>query len=217
MVKIICKDGKEIDVEFDRNGLIDKCVVYNNFDKRMATKTVEAYAKFIALKKIHCDWDATLLSPGPAIDFIWHMHLKDENDYKRMCGDNFIAHRAEGALDAEDTKLKRFMFMLESYEIEFGSPPTIDLSVLKKQNDPKHDPKEYVVLLSMTGEKTKISIGVEDRVELLIKRYAGVSGYPDDAIKLIFKGKQLCVDERLYMHNITYGSVVHVVLKLGGC
>jgi len=52
------------------------------------------YAKFLALKKTEEDYDATLLSPSPLVDAVWHAHILDTRSYRNanelLHGDYFF-------------------------------------------------------------------------------------------------------------------------------
>jgi small ubiquitin-related modifier len=56
----------------------------------------------MVLKVQHEDWSATILSPPEEIDFMWHQHILDVQNYVRACTEycgHLIGHDPDGALD----------------------------------------------------------------------------------------------------------------------
>jgi hypothetical protein len=43
------------------------------------------YVQFMMIKGLAIDTDSKLLSPSSAVDEIWHFHLLDKQDYKKVC------------------------------------------------------------------------------------------------------------------------------------
>eukprot|EP00635_Sarcinochrysidales_sp_CCMP3193_P010276 CAMPEP_0118912926 /NCGR_PEP_ID=MMETSP1166-20130328/13963_1 /TAXON_ID=1104430 /ORGANISM="Chrysoreinhardia sp, Strain CCMP3193" /LENGTH=182 /DNA_ID=CAMNT_0006852455 /DNA_START=76 /DNA_END=621 /DNA_ORIENTATION=+ len=54
-----------------------------------ATKVLAAYEQFLAIKADRGDWDATTLSPPPAVDELWHLHVLDTKAYEPWCRRSF--------------------------------------------------------------------------------------------------------------------------------
>ena len=67
---------------------------YPTWSDVFAEKVFRGYCQFIELKIVTEDWDATLLSPSPLIDMMWHQHIFDTNHYGRCCtcDGNLIHH-----------------------------------------------------------------------------------------------------------------------------
>lgn len=56
------------------------------WEAAFATRAVEQYRHFLALKVQQADWDSTMLSPGSsALDFVWHIHLSWPQLYQTAC------------------------------------------------------------------------------------------------------------------------------------
>lgn len=68
------------------------------------------YVQFMMIKGLAIDTDSKLLSPSSAVDEIWHFHLLDKQDYKkvceRLCG-YLIVHNGKGQDDQESVRGKR--------------------------------------------------------------------------------------------------------------
>jgi large subunit ribosomal protein L40e len=121
------------DIVFNRAKLIGRYAKSFKVSIDFATKAVNEYRKFIALKKIGQDFDAKILSPGPLIDEIWHLHILDSKDYQEMCGNRFIHHNPDGENEGA-AKMLRYTALLELYTSVFGSAapnqffPTVNLA-----------------------------------------------------------------------------------------
>ena len=88
-----------------------KRVLLERLNKQsLAQRVVDAYEQFLQLKIAAGDWDATLYSPSPAVDNVWHEHILDTRRYAAdclaMCG-HMIQHNPDGAQDADYETRKR--------------------------------------------------------------------------------------------------------------
>ncbi|EGG23760.1 hypothetical protein DFA_05895 [Cavenderia fasciculata] len=90
----------------------------------IAPLLVKEYLKFITLKVLDQDWDATKLSPSPLIDQMWHIHILETKSYQDMCNKfgRMIHHRASIKEQEDDDPLlqqekrNRYRRTLELYE-----------------------------------------------------------------------------------------------------
>lgn len=67
------------------------------------------YKKLMELKKNLEDWDASLLSPPPAIDRMWHLHILDVKGYTKSCQEfcgQLIGHDPDGGIDAKARRVR---------------------------------------------------------------------------------------------------------------
>ncbi|KNE54087.1 hypothetical protein AMAG_00089 [Allomyces macrogynus ATCC 38327] len=82
------------------------------------------YQRFLALKVLHHDSNALLLSPRPAIDQFWHAHILDTKAYAAMCAKLpfFIHHDPAGAFDPA-SRAHRRAATLATYRARFGEEP----------------------------------------------------------------------------------------------
>jgi len=88
---------------------------------------LDDYKKFLALKAAHSDFYASLLSPSPRLDELWHAHILDTLAYKEACeamlgAGGFIHHDPRGGRDAvaRETRRRRTLSLFQS---AFGSAP----------------------------------------------------------------------------------------------
>ncbi|KAJ3352865.1 hypothetical protein GGF32_003529 [Allomyces javanicus] len=86
------------------------------------------YQRFLALKVLHHDNNAFLLSPSPAIDFIWHAHILDTKAYAATCAKLpfFIHHDPAGAFDPS-SRAHRRAATLATYRARFNEEPMANI------------------------------------------------------------------------------------------
>ncbi|KAJ3351333.1 hypothetical protein GGF32_004332 [Allomyces javanicus] len=84
------------------------------------------YRRFLILKVVHGDERATLLSPGPQIDAIWHAHVLDTRGYKTMNEQLpfWIHHDPSGAYDEDaGNRARRLENTRACYRARWGALP----------------------------------------------------------------------------------------------
>ena len=85
------------------------------------------YKRFLVLKVVLKDFDASVLSPPAEVDTLWHAHILDTKHYRATCdalGGDFIDHNPDGGLDAA-ARLARRSTALAQYQQLFGASPDI--------------------------------------------------------------------------------------------
>ncbi len=192
------------------------------------------FVRFIALKSFVQDIDADKLSPGSVIDPVWHAAILDTRFYENLCNNalgHALHHRPEG--EFEDDKKQRETLMTSMMEQLFKDSDSeeneddddvqvIDLnptSAPVKAKAPCASEKPFSVTIKSLDGKTYVvdSLTPKSTVLDLKKWHQSAAGIPVDQQRLIYCGKQLCDLETLCEHNICAGSLVHAVLRLGGC
>ncbi|KNE54095.1 hypothetical protein AMAG_00097 [Allomyces macrogynus ATCC 38327] len=92
--------GKQLQGEVS---VVDAGICKDSMTRACIPPLIREYRRFLALKFVHRDADALLLSPSPLIDVVWHAHVLDTKSYVTMCAKLpfFIHHKPKGARDAE--------------------------------------------------------------------------------------------------------------------
>jgi small ubiquitin-related modifier len=82
--------------------VLARCCRLRGWDDAKSQAVLSAYRQFMVLKVQHEDWSASILSPPEEIDFMWHQHILDVQNYVRACTEycgHLIGHDPDGALD----------------------------------------------------------------------------------------------------------------------
>ena len=101
------------DLLHEKLSCFDDGTVIDNQDNRDLTE----YVKFLVMKVLVGDYDATILSPSPSVDLVWHEHVLhtqlywDANQLLQGAvplemGKNFVHHNPDGA-ENSDEEIKR--------------------------------------------------------------------------------------------------------------
>ena len=109
--------------EFDWEPLIDLVEEKTSRDNEQAVEIVEEFKKFLFIKFMDKDYDASRYSPSNAIDEIWHLFLLFPKDYFQLCQDvlgesKVLDHNPFGASDTDQNA--RFENTLTRYEQLFN-------------------------------------------------------------------------------------------------
>jgi hypothetical protein len=106
---------------YDRTSLAWHCAREYEWSPSIALTLVNEFLdKFIPIKRYLRDYDATICSPPPVLDKVWHVALLYTREYQTLCGNNFIHHSPAGEFDRPEVKLKRYRETQEAYKELFG-------------------------------------------------------------------------------------------------
>ena len=111
--------------DFDWQRLVKVVKNKKNCDNLKAIKFVEELKKFLLIKFLDNDYDATKYSPSHVIDEVWHLFLLFPRDYSQLChevlgGHQILDHNPLGATDREQKK--RYQSTISRYEQLFNEP-----------------------------------------------------------------------------------------------
>jgi len=103
----------------------------SNVDVEEAKELVNELFRFLTLKVLTCDVDASQLSPSGPVDSAWHSILLFPRDYANLChkllpdsaADRIIDHNPLGGDD--ESRSERYARTLKMYEEVFGESPPI--------------------------------------------------------------------------------------------
>lgn len=111
---------------------IDFTSLENRYQKRYGygghdTKDIlSEYKKFLIIKCVNEDYDASKYSPSPIVDTMWHLHILDTKKYLEAMnilfdGNKkfFIHHDIDGDLDT-NARDKRYINTINQYKLLFG-------------------------------------------------------------------------------------------------
>ena len=173
-----------------------------------------AYRKFLAIKTVFGDTSCPQeLSPSPLVDQVWHLHLQRPGLYMAACTKigRVIDHDPEAANDDVDTKQERLGRTKTAYRSLFDEEAPSDLWSYFAPGD------TCILVKTLSGKTQQIFINLTDNVGYLKMKIQETEGTPSDLQKLIFAGRQLKDDHLLSDWKMKNGSVIHLVLKMGGC
>ena len=102
-----------------------------NIDVEEAYKLIIELFRFLTLKVLTCDVDASQLSPSGPVDSAWHSLLLFPRDYANLCDkllpesstDRMIDHNPLGGID--ESRSERYARTLKMYKEVFGESPPI--------------------------------------------------------------------------------------------
>jgi len=133
------KNQKELDrisqvvPAFDSSELLRLLCDKEDFEEDHAKKAISELFRFLALKVLYLDLNATKLSPSGVVDKIWHCFLLFPKPYSQFCNmilpseveaPRIIGHNPFGAEDGN--RENRYMRTLVRYERVFGiEPPSL--------------------------------------------------------------------------------------------
>jgi Ubiquitin family len=209
------------------------------------SKVFREYSRFIELKLVTEDFDATLLSPSPIVDAMWHLHILDTKKYSDMCSTfpSFIHHDPDGGIDTE-ARRKRYESTLLAYRARFGETPPHGIwpenlhrnEIVVSQMTHCQDPTWYHTA-NVAPTHTQFSFGTIYAEDLngphtltfrninfqtctvygLMERIQKVNGIPPEECWLIYAGKQLKRPRMLSEYNFQDGCTFHIMERLRGC
>lgn len=185
-----------------------------------AERLLAEYERFLELKKAERDWNATLLSPSPLVDSVWHLHVLDTARYglycRKMCG-RVIHHDPDGADKAVDREA-RYRRTLAAYERRYGAAAPDKFWPESLANVPANR-KRIVTIRMLSGRDYELRADDRDSVQALKQSLASVSGYAVEQLRIIHAGRQLADKSFLgqYFEHCPGDVTVYCVLSMSGC
>lgn len=194
---------EQIIIRANRWSEIMKWDEYTN-DKELIRETT----RFFALKTISKDWCATLLSPSPSVDGIWHALMLRPSEYLNMCRMvagpfNLIDHKPWN-----QNQPHRYANTLRLYQQVFKETPS-------EQYWPPLE-GDHVLVKDYEGLVFAFQICLTQPVSLLKQNIQSIWGYSIDTQRLIVNGKQM-EDDGLLNEYMTSGQSIYLMVRLRGC
>ena len=167
------------------------------WDEAKCRRVLNAYRQFLELKKTFEDWDATILSPSQVVDQMWHQHLLDVTNYCHdtilLCG-HVVGHNPDGALDGP-AKAARTKTTRDALFENFGSDYNKEmwLTPTELHEEERIDSKIPITLLlrDKTGKKQLFKIKRHQKLSVLFKSYAQMTGVAVHELHFLFDGERI--------------------------
>lgn len=206
-----------------------------------ATELLEEFRRFLALKAILKDSDASLISPTPLMDTLWHAAILNTKLYDQLQQEYGIKihHNPEGASQtASETnkRQKRLVEMKKWYKLLWNEDPLEEKSDALEENNHVVEERSFkpentnsvspgvilaepvvIFVKSTTGKMHNINVSLDSTVLKLKQLIQEVDGIPVDQQILVYGFRQLHNNDSLKSYNIGRETIVHAVLRLRGC
>lgn len=193
------------------------------YPQPMRNQLTQELSRFLYLKAMDGDYQATLYSPSPLVDMAWHKLLLRPRMYRKVCRylgksrrpkpekrtDCLIDHDPDGGDDGVKRD-KRLKATIQRYTECFGVAPPDDIW------SPPQQPMSIFVR-TMQGATITLIVRPDDTAESVKHKIFQKQGLPEDQQRLIFAGRQLSDGDRLSDHGIFRDSTLHLVQRLTGC
>lgn len=228
------------DVVLDRHFNVMAAVDYSILTQRLKNEKcadvqlyLAEYLRFLELKIRTSDWHATILSPSPIVDHVWHLHILDTVRYaeecKRLCG-HVIDHNPDGASDGSDRDA-RYQRTLDHYQIVFrmtphseiwpkpqgAAAPAPEMPRVRENKRKKEEKKIWLRFVTLTGKETRLHLPTETIIFRCKGRYFMAEGLAVEQQRWVCQGKQLEDERTLAEYSIADESIIHVINRMKGC
>ena len=174
--------------------------------------------KFLVLKKIAGDEDATTLSPTDVIDMVWHQLLLNPRLYKSIndaLGGEMIDHNPEGGKDVK-SRNERVNRTIEMYKTVYITPATG--SVWKGPELPPQQGETITVRIrDQSGEETYFKVKQATTVSKLKYAYCARKGISTKLVWFMCTGDILQDDKPLRYYELEDQDRIDAFFRLLGC
>jgi len=200
-----------------------------------ADNAILEFHRFMELKVFLKDTDAVKISPTPLMDHMWHAAILDTKFYaelqRQLC--MAIHHNPQGGKDAKKRE-ERLQNMRVVYRMQYGEDPfeakpaPAAAAASSGLAYPASGPFTIFVK-TMVGKTLTFSITNDTTVEDLQTMIRKKDFIPEDQQLIVYAGKQLQSGHKPHSefkplnrklvgdYNIHPESILHLVLRLGGC
>ena len=193
------------------------------WDEAKCRRVLNAYRQFLELKKTFEDWDATILSPSQVVDQMWHQHLLDVTNYCHdtilLCG-HVVGHNPDGALDGP-AKAARTKTTRDALFENFGSDYNKEmwLTPTELHEEERIDSKIPITLIlrDKTGNKQLFRLKRHQKLSVLFKSYAQMTGVAVHELHFLFDGERIGKSETSLDLELNDQDEIDVILAQGGC
>ncbi|KAL3761311.1 hypothetical protein ACHAWU_010224 [Discostella pseudostelligera] len=177
--------------------------------------------KFLVLKKIAGDEDATTLSPTDVIDAVWHQLLLNPRLYKSIndsLGGEMIDHNPEGGRDV-DSRNERVTRTIEMYKSIYNITPAMGSVWMGPELPPKQKETITLRIKDLTGEETYFKVRQSTSIWKLKYQFCLQKGIVSSMESMMFllDGDNLDDNKPISYYDIEDNYQIDCVLKRVGC
>jgi len=170
---------------------------------------------------------AHIVSPSTVIDQVWHLHILDTHDYrkvcKKICG-HIIDHYPENSFsNQKNDKIDRYYNTVSFYEKKYGKIhyDNYEFWVLKDNVRKVHDKKKTgdVTIRTVTGKIFQLPYHKDMVVLDLATMIEEKIGTPIVKQRIIYDGRQFEIGmNNLHdIYNVNEGDIINVMFRMKGC
>lgn len=176
--------------------------------------------KFLVLKKIAGDEDATTLSPTDMIDMVWHQLLLNPRLYKNIndaLGGEMIDHNPEGGKDV-NSRNERVNRTIDMYKTVYITPATG--SVWKGQELPPDESTSIIIIIiikDQIGEQTMFKSKISTHVLKIKYAYCKRKGVDTKSMRFMLDGEDLEDNKPLSYYELEDNDQIDAILMQVGC
>ena len=196
------------------------CNSNDNDNTKMEPSTLlRECLKFLVLKKIAGDEDATTLSPTDVIDMVWHQLLLNPRLYKSIndaLGGEMIDHNPEGGKDV-NSRNERVNRTIDMYKTVYITPASG--SVWKGSELPPQQGESTITIIvrDQTGEPTMFKSKISTTVWKIKYAYSNRKGVDSKSMRFLLDGDDLIDNKPLSYYKLEDYDQIDAILRQVGC
>ena len=179
------------------------------------------YVRFMQLKFVEKDFDATKLSPSVAVDSVWHRHILNTRAYASDCMALYgkvIHHNPDGADDDCELIERRYQKTLAVYKQTFGEEAPE--AYWPRRTHEQYDTR--LIIAKLTGDAVRITVNGAMTIRELKEALHIQHAFPTaDEQRLLADGAALQDTARVFAvcldQNGEQSAVIQMYPRMRGC
>lgn len=175
--------------------------------------------KFLVLKKIAGDEDATTLSPTDRLDAVWHMLLLNPQLYKSIndaFGGEMINHNPEGGRDVA-SRNERVRRTIEMYKAVFDTSAISTSLVWEGSGQIPPGTGTLISIEGGPGQAIFFRVSKSTTAESLMHAVENRKGIPWFDQRLLFEGERISPGNLFNNYRFEEGDIIDLFTPQIGC